>query len=82
MFLFTVCFQIFPGYYHFEHKRLAKRSLEPSDEHHRNLLSEPNVSTALLYVILMRVETLPLFRRNIWLVVRKYFNLTNTLYAS
>lgn len=38
--------QIFPDYYHFEHKRIEKRSLEPSEEHHNNLLSEPNVRWA------------------------------------
>lgn len=38
--------EIFPDYYHFEHKRIVKRSLKPSDEHHNNLLSEPNVRWA------------------------------------
>jgi hypothetical protein len=35
--------QIFPDWYHFEHKKVAKRSLEPSLENHENLLKESQV---------------------------------------
>lgn len=35
--------QIFNDFHHLKHKRLAKRSLEPSEEHHSALSSEPQV---------------------------------------
>jgi hypothetical protein len=40
LFLFL---QIFPDWYHFEHNKVAKRSLGPSLENHKNLLKESQV---------------------------------------
>jgi len=41
--LLCLFLQIFPDWYHFEHKKVAKRSLEPSLENHEDLLKESQV---------------------------------------
>uniref|UniRef100_A0A1B6C415 furin n=1 Tax=Clastoptera arizonana TaxID=38151 RepID=A0A1B6C415_9HEMI len=48
--------EIFPDYYHFEHQRIAKRSLLPNDDHHNNLLSEPEVKWAKQQTIKSRTK--------------------------
>ncbi|XP_050402509.1 furin-like protease kpc-1 isoform X1 [Patella vulgata] len=35
--------QIMPDYYHFQHRKVAKRSIRPSNYHHRNLATDPNI---------------------------------------
>lgn len=42
-------FQIFEDYYHFEHKGVRKRSLEPEMEHHSNLIEEAQVISMILH---------------------------------
>ncbi|XP_034241763.1 furin-like protease 1 isoform X2 [Thrips palmi] len=48
--------QIFPDVYHFEHKRVAKRSVDPSPHHDHRLLSEPTVKSARQQRIKRRVK--------------------------
>ncbi|XP_052120301.1 furin-like protease 1 isoform X2 [Frankliniella occidentalis] len=48
--------EIFEGVFHFEHKRVAKRSVDPSPHHDTRLLSEPNVKRALQQRIRRRVK--------------------------
>ncbi|KAH7966169.1 hypothetical protein HPB49_014106 [Dermacentor silvarum] len=40
---FVSAVEVFGDHYHLRHKRIAKRSLQRSEEHHRSLEQEPNV---------------------------------------
>lgn len=43
-FLFFNSFpQIFDGYYHFQHRRIRKRSIDPADDHQRRLNDDDRV---------------------------------------
>lgn len=46
--------EIFPDFYHFEHNKVAKRSVEPSLEHHEDLLEESQVKWARQQVVRSR----------------------------
>jgi hypothetical protein len=41
--------QIFPDWYHFEHNKVAKRSLDPSLRHHENLVQEAQVRRRTIF---------------------------------
>lgn len=43
---FHIHAEIFPDVYHLEHKKVAKRSIEPSHHHHTRLIAEPVVKWA------------------------------------
>jgi len=42
-----VLLQIMPDYYHFQHRKVSKRSLGSSSHVHRLLVEEPEVSTLI-----------------------------------
>lgn len=50
----NVLFQIFEDYYHFEHRKVQKRSLEPDLLYHSNLIGEPGVLWARQQVVKRR----------------------------
>uniref|UniRef100_A0A2S2QKG2 furin n=1 Tax=Sipha flava TaxID=143950 RepID=A0A2S2QKG2_9HEMI len=51
---FIILGEIFPDYYHLEHKHVSKRSVNPGLEHHKKLISEENVKWAQQQKILNR----------------------------
>ncbi|VVC39284.1 Hypothetical protein CINCED_3A022706 [Cinara cedri] len=51
---FVLLGEIFPDYYHLEHKHVSKRSVNPGFEHHEKLISEQNVKWAKQQKILSR----------------------------
>ncbi|XP_054285539.1 furin-like protease 1, isoforms 1/1-X/2 isoform X1 [Macrosteles quadrilineatus] len=51
---FTILGQIFPDLWHFEHQKIAKRSIDPSPDHHTNLVMEPKVKWAKQQIIKSR----------------------------
>ncbi|XP_066953849.1 furin-like protease 1 [Macrobrachium rosenbergii] len=53
---FDVVTKIFDDVYLLRHRRLAKRSAEPSHTHHKNLMAEPQVRWAEQQVIKRRVK--------------------------
>lgn len=63
---FDVITKIFDDVYLLRHRRVARRSAEPSHTHHQNLVSEPNVRWAEQQVVKRRVKrdfiTTPTYR--------------------
>ncbi|KAK3097979.1 hypothetical protein FSP39_015028 [Pinctada imbricata] len=48
--------QIMPGYYSFQHRKVAKRSIHPSSFKHRTLAQEPNVRWLEQQIVKKRVK--------------------------
>ena len=48
--------EILPGIYHFRHRRIVRRSLQPSGWHHRTLAQEPRVKWLRQQVAKKRVR--------------------------